>query len=230
MKKEIQSLKLLWKTDKLHLIIIFYFVFAYSWIYRVALRTFMDGAPFKWANTVNTQGWGEIRNVHIYGSGIDGHFVIILLLCLFFLALTYLLVRRPDAFTKTIILCWTSLFVVWQLIVATGLGTDYTLSGDTFGVVLPYYIIGPLEQIVLLILIVIWIFRNKTIQLVFPKLSHQQKKEILYIIATLPVTFLLFRFGEQDGTTDQLGIIALYVQFYAMLITLVSVQAKENLS
>ncbi|XWN37876.1 MAG: hypothetical protein ROO71_02890 [Balneola sp.] len=222
-----QSLKALWKTDKLHTIIILYFIFAYSWIYRVALRTLMDGSDFRWANTINTEVWGEARKVYIYGSGTDGHFIIILLLALFFCIILFSLLRRPDYLAKILLLGWVSIFTLWQITISVGLGTDHTISGDTFGVVLPYYIIGPAEQILLLILCLFWIIRNKTKYLFFPSLSSQSKKELLYILLTLPVTFLLLRFGEQNGTTDQIGVIILYVQLFAFVITFLSIKRSE---
>ena len=230
MKKEIKSLKTLWQVDTLHLVIIFYFIFAYSWTYRVALRTFMDGASFRWANTINTVGWGETRKVYIYGSGTDGHFVIILLLALFFCGILYLLIRRPDTYTKIMLICWIAIFSVWQLTISIGLGADYTISGDTFGIVIPYYIIGPLEQFLLLLLSTVWIIRNKTKGLIFPGLTKKQRKELFYIISTLPVTFVLLRFGEQDGSTDQIGIIVLYFQLFAFVVTLFTIKAKGESS
>ncbi len=227
MKKEMQSLTILWKMDKLHCVIIFYFIFAYSWIYRVALRAFMDGPDFRWANTINTVAWGEARKVHIYGTGTDGHFVIILLLALFFSVLMYLLIRRPDYLTKILLIGWVSIFSLWQVTIALGLGTDYTLSGDTFGVVLPYYIIGPAEQLLLLVLSIAWVARNKTRNLSFPALSDKSKKELFYTLLTLPLTFFLFRFGEQNGTTDQIGIIVLYIQLFSFVITFISIEKSE---
>jgi len=225
--KTVNDLRGKYLVGKIQLLIIGSFIFAYSWIYRVAIRAIMDGRSFKWFNETHVLSWGKEEKAFLYGAGTDGHFVIILLLALFFLALLWLIVRRPDTFTKTVFICWVSIFLVWQLILSYGMGTDYVVHGDSFGISLPYYILGPLEQIFIYVLAVLWFFRNKNNSSKYSDLAPVNHRIILWIMASFSITFLLLRFGEQDGATDKAGIILMYLQLIALVIYVLPKQ-REN--
>lgn len=211
-------------VDKYQLLIIGLFIFAYSWIYRVALRTVMDGCAFKWFNETHVLSWGNEEKAYLYGSGTDGHFVIILLLVLFFLSLLWLIIRRPDMFTKTVLICWVSIFLIWQLILSFGMGTEYVVHGDSFGISLPYYILGPLEQIFIYVLAITWFFRDRDSPIKYSALSPVNHKITVWILASFGITFLLLRIGEQDGVTDKAGIILMYMQLLALVINFLPVK------
>lgn len=226
----LNSIKTLWKVDKLHFLLIGLFIFVYSWVYRVALRAMMDGAPFRWVNLLNKHLLGEKRNAYIGGNGMDGHFVVILLFAIFFCAILYLLIRRPDTFTKVLMIFWNISFLIHQITLSIVVGEEYTISGDTFGVEIPYYIIGPGEQLVFLLLTVLWIFRNKTRELEFVPLSEKNKSIMIGCLLLTPLMFIALRFGEQNGLTDKIGIMLMYPQLCLMVFGLISLRRKESIA
>jgi len=222
--------RLLWRHDKLHFFLLAYFVLLYSWIYRVAIRCLFDGASFRWVNIVNTRMLGEERRALLAGNGIDGHFLIILLLALMAASLLYLLINRPDGFTRTVVLAWATILFVHQLTLSMGLGTDYVIRGDTMGMVLPYYILGPLLHGLMVALIVFrfWIRdRNILVFLPFLPIDQHRRKFVAGILALYLPLFLLFRLGSPDDTSDQIGIILLYLQLSMLVLALVNVREHE---
>jgi hypothetical protein len=187
----------------------------------------MDGKAFKWFNETHVRSWGEDSIAYLYGSGTDGHFVIILLMCLFFLTLLWLIVHRPDFFTKIVLISWSAVFLIWQCILADGLGSDYVLHGDTLGITIPYYILGPIEQGVILLVAIGWIIKDK-VDATLESRSVVHHPWTPYIMSSLVLTFFLFRFGEQDGFTDQLGIAMLYAQIVSLVWTNLTVYTQSK--
>ena len=208
------------------------FIFSYSWIYRVAFRAIMDGAAFRWYNEMHVRAWGEDKTTYIYGAGTDGHFVIILLMLLLFLAILWLIICKRDLFTKILLTGWILIFLIWQLILSIGMGTEYVVHGDTLGITLPYYIIGPIEQLFVAVLATIWWIKPNVAE----ERNNQQVNSAMsiYAVAILVsylISFVLLRFGIQDGLTDQLGIMLLYAQLIAIvLIFLPAGDSKRNQS
>ncbi len=228
-KSEWISVREFWRHDKLHLFIIGYYVLLYSWMYRVALRAFMDGAPFRWVTVMNTRMVGDAeRRAIIAGNGTDGHFLIILLLAMFATALLYLIIRRPDSFTKTLFLGWVAIFFAHQCTLALQLGEDYIIRGDTMGLVLPFYVIGPLQHGLMLLLALVWILRKRPGQLRFIPLDSNRISLLRRYLAGYAVIFILFRLGEQHALTDQLGIIGLYALTIALLLALFNVAPADS--
>ena len=215
-----ESIKLLWRRDKLHLFLIAYFMLLYSWMYRVALRAFMDGEEFRWVTLFNLQMMDEERRAFIAGNGTDGHFLLVLLLALGASAIFYLLIRRPDTFTKIALVGWAAVFFAHQCTLALLLGEDYIIRGDTMGLVLPFYIIGPVQHGLMVILLAWWCLRTYNPEVEFPPLTSSRKNRLLKLVASLSVVFLLFRFGEQHGLTDQLGIVTLYALTIGLMFNL----------
>lgn len=216
----LESIRLLWRADKLHFFIIGCFVLVYSWMYRIALRTFMDGAAFRWVNLLHTQLMGEERRAFIAGNGVDGHFIVILAFAMFSAALLFLLIRRPDGFTKSLLMGWIVIFLIHQITVALGLGSDYVIRGDTMGLVLPFYILGPAQHVLMLVLALLWIARGSSNQLHFPPLPPERRRWLVWIVAGYLPMFILFRAGEQHGLTDQIGIVMLYAQTFLLILGL----------
>ncbi len=222
MKSIFASIKFLWLTDKLHFFVIAWFVLLYSWMYRVALRAIMDGSEFRWVNLLNTRMLGEERRALIGGNGMDGHFIIIAVLALFASALMFLIIRRPDTFTKAVFTGWILVFLTHQITVATQLGTDYVVRGDTIGMELPFYIIGPAQHLLMLVCALFWIRKDSMAALYIPPLDAERRKFLWRLLACYPVIFLLFRMGVQNGLTDVVGIILLYCQTFLLVFGLFS--------
>jgi hypothetical protein len=214
-------------VDKFHFLLIPYFVLVYSWMYRVALRTLMDGANFRWVNLLNTQLMGEERRAFIAGNGTDGHFIVIVAFAMFSASILFLIIRRPDGFTKALLLGWIAIFGIHQFTVAAQLGTDYVIRGDSIGMVLPFYILGPLQHVVMLTLALWWVWRNSSTKMHYPNLTRARCKFIWCLLAIYPLLFILFRFGEQDGLTDKLGIICLYLQTTLIIFSLYHFEERE---
>jgi len=216
------SIKSLWSQDRLRFFIIAYFFYVYSWMFRVALRTYMDGPEFRWVTLFNTQLLGEENRAYIAGNGMDGHFVLIQLLGMFFCLLLYLIIRRPDRLCKVVFLGWSSLFLIQQITVSIGLGTDYVMRADTLGLAIPFYIFGPAEQGVMVVLALLWLWQSDTKSLPTVELSDSRKRFILILGGSYLVSFALFRAGEHDGLTDKLGLLFLYSQTIALVFALSS--------
>lgn len=222
------SIDLLWREDRLLFVIIAYFFYVYSWMFRVALRTFMDGAEFRWVTLFNTELLGEERRAFIAGNGVDGHFVIIQLLALFFCVLLFMMIRRPDRLCKLMLLAWSSLFLLQQITVATGLGTDYVMRADTLGIAIPFYLFGPAEQAVMVGLALAWTLRANHERLAITELGEARKKLLLGIGFSFVASFVMFRLGEHDGLSDKLGILTLYSSTILSVLALFSFQVTQE--
>ena len=228
MRDLISPLRMLWRQDKLFLALLILYVFAYSWMVRVALRTLMDGQDFRWVNLLNTQLMGQDNRAFIAGNGMDGHFIVIITLAMVASALLFLLIRRPDSFTRALLFGWVLIFLGHQLTLATQLGSDDVIRGDTMGLVLPFYIIGPAQHLLLLLLAAVWFSRGGPARLARPVLPLSRRRLVSRVLYTMPVTFLLFRWGEQHGLSDQLGIVLLYIQIALLVFGIMHFELRER--
>ena len=203
------------KKDKIGILLLFLVVFQYSNFYRVAMRCIYEGSEFQWMQTWGVSILGQEKAMRIMGNGLEGHFLIILLLAVLFVAVVYALIRGSnDSLGKFLVLSFTGVMAVKEIMLSLTYGDQYTVVGETFRLNLEYSILGPVLSLLILGLAVWWAFRNEKPGI---ELCLSSKANWIAGALCLPC-FLLLRVGDQHDWTDILGISLIYIQMIAFLL------------
>lgn len=121
---------LLWR-DKLLLLTLFAFFYAYSSPIRVALRSVLEGRDFSWGYPSGVTVDGTVATVS--GRGLFGHTSHILFIAFAIIWLLCTGLRKPDRFFKIALVGWTSIGFGVGLWLALEQGGQLTSSKRTLG-------------------------------------------------------------------------------------------------
>ena len=212
--------------DILRFTLLFLFIFQYSNLYRVAMRCLYEGGDFQWMQTWGVSLLGDARAMRIMGNGLEGHFLIILLLALLFTVAVFGLIRRSDdPLSKFLVLAFTGVMVIKEIMLSIAFGDQYTIAGETFRLNLDYSILGPVFSILIFSLAIWWVVRDRTSESV-PGLSVKTN----WMAGALSIPcFLLLRLGEQHDWTDMAGVSFIYMQFTILLLNWMGIfQSKDE--
>ena len=158
---------------------------------------------------------GKERAMRIMGNGFEGHFLIILLLAVLFVVVVFTLIRRSDdPLSKFLVLVFTGVMVVKEIMLSMAYGDEYTITGETFRLNLDYSILGPVFSILIFCLAVWWVLRNRK-----PEPAPDLSSKTNWVVGAICIPcVLLLRLGEQHDWTDVVGISLIYLQLTILLL------------
>jgi hypothetical protein len=92
---------------------------------------------------------------------------------------------------------------------------EYRFRGDTLGVDISLAWVRPLFFGGFALLSVLWVIRDlrRAREKAIPEWNHTNRILLLLAISFLPIQFVLLRYGEPHGTTDQIGVILTMLQW-----------------
>lgn len=217
----------LWR-DKLLLLTLLAFFYAYSSPVRVAIRAALEGRDFSWGYTSGITPEGKIAMA--WGKGLQGHtdyilhaaFPVIWLLCA--------VMRRPDRFVQAALVGWTSIGLGVGLWLGFSLGDSLTSSKQTLGLTgLSYMWMEVLPAAVAWLLALALFVRG-------PSQAQQEARSVWLRINTMLITcaagfMLLSAFllnaGPQHGNADFHGVGMMY---FALIFLMLGVAPWEKRS
>lgn len=211
--------------DIIRFFLLFLMVFQYSNFYRVAMRCIYEGGEFQWMQTWGVSLLGKERAMRIMGNGLEGHFLIIFLLAVLFIAVVFMLIRRSnDPLSKFLVLVFTGIMVVKEVMLSVAYGDQYTIAGETFRLNLDYSILGPVFSILIFSLSIWWILRSRKLESA-PGLSSKTN----WIVGALCIPcFLLLRLGDQHDWTDVMGVSLIYIQLIILMLNWMGAFNRKN--
>ncbi len=171
------------------------------------VRGLMDGESYQWANSF----WG----FQLGGRGLHGAYWVLVLQAAFGITLLYLGWRGAQQPFHWFLLLWHIPLGVQATYDAISSPEDYRFRGDTLGVDVSLAWVGPLLFGGFALLSILWVIRDLGRGRERAVLQWNRANYILLLIAVslLPIQFLLLRFGEPHGTTDQMGVILTMLQW-----------------
>ena len=206
-------------------ILLFLVVFQYSNFFRVAMRCIYEGSDFQWMQTWGVSILGKEKAMRIMGNGYEGHFLIMVLLAVFFVAVVFVLIRRQnDSLGKLLVLSFTGVMAAKEIMLSIAYGDQYRVVGETFRLNLDYSIIGPTLSISIFIIALVWTFKNnKQASLA----STSTRVNLVAALLAIPC-FLLLRLGDQHDWSDIIGISFIYIQLLILIINWTGAFNREN--
>jgi hypothetical protein len=188
------------------------------------IRGLMDGSTYQWGNSFLGLQYG--------GHGIAGYYWLIVLQAAFCVALMYLGWRGARQPFHWLLLIWNIPHAINAAYHALRYPEEYRFHGDTLGVEVSLAWVGPFLFGGLALLSLIWVIRDRKPRQLreIPVWNRTNKVSLLITVAIIPVQFFLLRFGEPDGTADQLGVILTMLQWLVLNLSFVGWRSREALS
>jgi len=170
------------------------------------IRTLMDGPTYEWGLA------------GLSGRRLQGDFWFPALGAALALSIRYFGWRGARLPFHALLLLWLVPLGALASWAALSEPEQFRFQGDTLGVDIPLAWAGPAIFGGMALLAVFWVVRNLRSG---PRGSHREilpwtptnRALTLALVGLLPVQFLLLRFGEPHGTTDQIGVILTIAQW-----------------
>ncbi len=193
-----------WKPDRLLKLILIWtsFTFIINWL--PAVRGLMDGPTYTWGNFF---GMG--------GSGISGDYWFPVVSSFAGIGLLYLGWRGARQPFHWLILAWHLFLAGGAIWFALQYPDQFRFRGDTLGIDISLSWLGPVLFGGFALLGIRWVItdlpqsRNRS----KPEWTPKNKLFLWIVIGMLPLQFVLLRFGEPHGTTDQIGVLLTITQW-----------------
>lgn len=212
------------KEDITRFLLIFFLIFQYSSLYRVAMRCIYEGAEFEWMQTWGVSLLGEDRAMRIMGNGIEGHYLLIILLAALFITVIFGLIRRSDdIFIKVLTLVFAGVLGAREWVLALTYGDQYQVVGETFGLELSYAVTGPLLGSIIILLAIVRLLENKSTG----KVQPIRLLPVIWVGLIAVPCIILLRSGSQHGLTDIIGVNLIYLQFTLLLLYWIGLFSKS---
>jgi hypothetical protein len=209
------------KPDRLLKAILIWTAVTAITVWLPLIRGLMDGSTYQWG--------GEIWGFKVGGSGVGGDYWVLPLQAGFVLWLLYLGWRGAKQPFHWLLLLWHIPLGASAIYNSLRFPENYRFRGDTLGVDISLAWVGPLFFGGFALLSLVWVMRDLR-QSQSRKLAPLQRINrvwLLAVLSLLPIQFLLLRFGEPHGTTDQIGVILTMAQWVGANIALALNRPEE---
>lgn len=212
----------LWTSDRLLFFVVLGTSVLSSWLWWVPIRCVMDGPLFEWANEV---GRGRLR-----GAGMDGDFLVLVLMSTLFIATVYMGWRGAQPPFKAILLVWIAVNFASSAILTHDDPAAYRFRGDTMGIDINLAWFMPALKAGLLLMAVWWVVRD------FRQPAHREvpvwtplnTRLIVPVIAIVPLQVVMLRFGPMHELMDKVGWVLTYTEWVLINLAFMPWVAKEG--
>ena len=198
---------MVWKPDRLLKAILIWTMLTLLIVWLPLVRGLMDGESYQWGSSF----WGFQAG----GRGVQGDYWLLVLQALFGITLLYLGWRGAQQPFSWLLLLWHVPLGVTATYNALSSPEDYRFRGDTLGVDVSLAWVGPLFFGGFALLSVLWVVRHLRIgrEKETPQWNRANRVLLLIAVGLIPIQFVLFRYGEPHGPTDQVGVILTMLQW-----------------
>jgi hypothetical protein len=203
------------RSDRLLKVILTLTSFTMIIVWLPLIRGWMDGNSYAWGHSL----FGK----QFAGKGISGDYWLVVLQAVIGIALVYLGWRGAKQPFHWLLLLWNVSGFLNAFYNAIQFPEEYRFRGDTLGVDVSVAWVGPLFWSVLTVLSILWVVRDlKTgVAKETPKWDRSNWVLLSVAAAMLPLQFILLRFGQPHGTTDQIGVILTMLQWVVLNLSFV---------
>ncbi len=187
-----------WKPDRLLRWLLIWTGFTLLAVWLPLVRGLMDGASYQWAFAPG-----------VGGRGVGGTYWLLVILAGYGLLMLSLGWRGARPPFHWLLLLW-HLSLAGLVVYASWTAREpMRFRGDTLGIDISIAWMGPVFFGGFALLAVYWVVRDRRAAPPRVAPEWQRTNRVLLLLAALllPVQFILFRFGEPHGTTDQVGVV-----------------------
>lgn len=191
-----------WRPDGLLKAILFYIVLGTVFIWLPLNRGLLDGPTYEWGL------------VALGGAGLGGDYWVLPLLFLLNGSVLYLGWRGARRPFHWLLLLLLLINAAQSTLLAVAGPEDLVLQGDTLGAKFPIGKALLTADLLFLALGILWVWRDlrsRSDRYPIPWIRRNRRLLTIYF-ALIPVQFVLLRFGEPHGTTDQIGVVLTIAQ------------------
>lgn len=181
------------------LLILFAWTTLLFWLPTV--RSAFDGPTYEW----NLFGFG--------GKGLAGDYWFVLLGSAVALALQVLGWLRGRTVAQWLLLCWFGLLAAGAVYLAVTAPDSFRFRGDTLGIDVSLAWVAPLLFGAATALAGALLITERRRARPAVSWSRRNSVWLAALAGLLPLQFVLLRFGEPDGITDQVGVLVTIVQW-----------------
>ena len=190
-----------WKLDRILKVLVAWvtFLFVFSWLPLV--RVVIEGDTYQWGTTH--------FGVSFSAKGLEADMWLLVFKSALFGMLIYTASRGVHGLFRWLVVPASVVMTADVMHAAVTDPDGFEFRGDTLGIHLQ---LGPVVVAVvaaLSLLAVYWVIREATSDTgpVLMLLSLRNKRLLTLWFSLLPLQFVLLRFGEPDGLTDQIGVL-----------------------
>jgi hypothetical protein len=193
-----------WRPDRLLRALLHWTALTTIIFWLPLVRSVFDGASYAWA-----------LGGALGGRGLQGDLWLPALGVTFALATLWLGWRGARPPFRWLLLGWHLLLGAGATYLAVKHGDQFTFRGDTLGIDVSLAVIGPLLFGGFALAAVLWVVRDLISgrRPAAPPWTLANRYLLGGLVALLPLQFVLFRFGEPNGRTDEIGVLVTIVQW-----------------
>jgi len=192
------------KPDRLLRILLGWTVVTLVFVWLPLVRGAMDGVSYAWG----TSYWGR----SVGGVGVGGDYWLLVVQMVVGLAILWLGWRGARPPLHALLLIWHGVLGSSAVYSAVTDPDQYRFRGDTLGIDVAW--VGPLLFGGFFLLSLLWVTmdRRRVGSKSKPAWSRTNASWLGLLLLLLPVQFLLLRFGDVHGPTDQFGVVLTIIQ------------------
>jgi len=196
-----------WEPSRLLRVILIWLAITFITGWLPMIRGAFDGPTYSWG----TSYFGK----QFSGSGTGGDYWLPVVKSIFAIIVLYLGWRGARIGFLLLALLWQTFGFADALYSSITNPDEFRFKGDTLGVDVSLAWVAPTAYGIFLLLTVIWATRNvrrEWIELVLPW-SRKNSAWLMFLIALLPVQFVLLHFGKHQSTSDVIGVLITIFQW-----------------
>lgn len=189
-----------WEPSRLLRVILIWLAITFITGWLPMIRGAFDGPTYNWG----TSYFGK----QFSGSGTAGEYWLPVVKSIFAITVLYLGWRGARIGFLLLALLWQTFGFVDSLYGSITNPDEYRFKGDTLGVDVSLAWVAPTAYGIFLLLTIFWAARNarKEWNEPVPLWSRKNSAWLMFLIALLPIQFVLLHFGKHQSTSDVIGV------------------------
>ncbi len=196
-----------WEPTRLLRVILIWLAITFITDWLPMVRGAFDGPTYHWG----TSYFGK----QFSGSGTDGDYWLLVVKSIFAITVLYLGWRGSRMGFLLLALLWQIFGFADALFNSLTNPDEYRFKGDTLGVDVSLAWVAPTAYGFFLILTIFWATRNarREWQEPVPPWSRKNSVWLIFLLALLPIQFVLLHFGTHQSTSDVIGVFVTIFQW-----------------
>lgn len=196
-----------WEPSRLVRVILIWLAITFITGWLPMIRGAFDGPTYSWG----TSYFGK----QFSGSGTGGEYWLPVVKSIFAIIVLYLGWRGARIRFLLFALLWQTFGFADALYSSITNPDEFRFKGDTLGVDVSLAWVAPTAYGIFLLLTILWAMRNarREWSQPVPPWSRKNSVWLIFLVALLPIQFVLLHFGKHQSTSDVIGVLITIFQW-----------------